>query len=139
MKLVTSTILVLLVVFTSGCANMATVANADASAGQSTDFNADYELVKAATLASLKSLNINISGAKETEEGYAITFSKAMSAFSWGEVGRALVKPVSDEKTTVSVYTEKRSKMQITGTDQQTFSKMIFEGVNKVLEQSAGS
>lgn len=75
----------------AGCANMDTVAHAPKHAGVVQTFPQDYELVKAAVLGSMQSLNINIKDTNETPDGFSITFTKAISAFSWGEVGRVLV------------------------------------------------
>lgn len=121
--------------FLMSCANMNTVTSAPANAGVSTVFAEDYELVKAAVLASMQSLNINIKETKETPNGFAITFTKAISAFSWGEVGRVLVSKDENNSSKVSVYSQKRSKYQITGSNSQDFANSIFSGVREILNK----
>ena len=73
------------------CADMNTVEVAPTNEGISRVYSEDYELVKAAVLASMQSMNINIKRTNQSSEGFSIMFTKSISAFSWGEVGRVLV------------------------------------------------
>ena len=122
-------------VFLAACANLDTVTNAPKQAGISKTFSEDYELVKAAVLGSMQSLNINIKEPAETPNGYAIAFTKSVSAFSWGEVGRVLVSKNSAGGARVFVHSEKRSKYQITGADESDFADQIFAGVDEILSK----
>jgi restriction endonuclease Mrr len=57
-----------------------------------------------------------------------------MSAFSWGEVGRVTVvdkEPISQ----VIVLSEKRYKVQVTGTEVDEFAQAIFDGIERALDQ----
>lgn len=121
--------------FLVSCANMNTVTNAPTNAGVSQVFNEDHELVKAAVLASMQNLNINIKETNETSDGFIITFTKAVSAFSWGEIGRVLVVKDENNNSKVFVHSEKRSKYQITGADSQDFANGIFSGVREILNR----
>jgi hypothetical protein len=114
---------------------MDTVTSAPKNAGVSNIFNEDYELVKAAVLASMQNLNINIKETSQTSDGFAITFTKAISAFSWGEVGRVLVVEKENGSSQVFVHSEKRSKYQITGADERDFANSIFAGVSEILDK----
>jgi hypothetical protein len=128
------TIILSLALLTS-CANMNTVTSAAKDAGVSRTFNHDNELVKAAVLASMQNLNINIKETSQTPDGFSITFTKAISAFSWGEVGRVLVVANKDGNSQVFVHSAKRSKYQITGADEQDFADKIFKGVSEILKK----
>lgn len=121
--------------FLVSCANMGTVMNAPKEAGVSRIFTDDIELVKAAVLASMQSLNINIKATSQTSDGFSITFTKAISAFSWGEVGRVLVTKSENGESEVFVHSAKRSKYQITGADEQDFANSIFLGVQEILSK----
>lgn len=122
-------------VMLASCANMNTVTSAEKDAGVSRVFTENNELVKAAVLASMQNLNINIKESKQTSDGFSITFTKAISAFSWGEVGRVLVVEKENGNSQVFVHSEKRSKYQITGADEQQFANSIFAGVSEILQK----
>lgn len=117
------------------CANMETVTKAPRNEGVSRTYSEDYELVKAAVLGSMQSLNVNIKDTTETPNEFSVTFTKSISAFSWGEVGRVLVLKNSSGSSEVLVHSEKRSKYQITGADEREFANRIFSGVSEILEK----
>lgn len=121
------------VLISASCANMDTVTSSPKDAGVYQTFTEDHELVKAAVLGSMQNLNINIKETSETPDGFSITFTKSVSAFSWGEVGRVLVTR-KNHNTQVFVHSEKRSRYQITGTDEQDFANHIFSGTREILE-----
>lgn len=133
MKLLKTTSILISLLLLFGCANLDTVKNAPTNAGISKVFNDDYELVKAAALASMQNLNINIKETQQTSDGFVITFTKAISAFSWGEVGRVLVIKKKANSSEVFVHSEKRSKYQITGADERDFALQIFLGIDEIL------
>jgi len=117
------------------CATTSTVDKDSQFAGISRIFNADYERVKAATLASIQSLNVNITSTGDYQGGFKILFSKPMSVWSWGEVGRVNVQFISDNESAVQVVAEKRSRFQVTGTDEESFAREIFAGIDEVLSR----
>ena len=119
----------------AACANLDTVSEAATTQGVSKEFRGDYEVVKAATLASVQGLNVNIKQTGQDADGFNILFTKSISAFSWGEVGRVYVVKKSDAATMVYVHSEKRSKMQITGFDEDDFADSIFDGVTAILDK----
>ncbi|MEM6683882.1 MAG: hypothetical protein AAF607_16730 [Pseudomonadota bacterium] len=123
-----------LCVATYGCATTNTVRNANQDAGISRVFNNDYDTVKAAAAEAIERLNVNIRSTEETSTSYQVIFSKSISAFSWGEVGRVLVFRNSGEGTKVTVSAEKRSQLQITGTNEQKFASEIFAGIDEELK-----
>ncbi len=135
MKSLKSISVLIFTLFIMSCASMSTVTNAPADAGVFRVFNEDHELVKAAVLASMQNLNINIKETNETPNGFAIMFTKPVSALSWGEVGRVLVVKYKNNKSKVFVHSEKRSKYQITGVDSQRFAHSIFSGVQEILKK----
>jgi len=116
----------------SGCATQSSVNNAAAGTGIKKIYSGDHETIKSATMASMQNLNIDVKGAEDTPDGYVITFSKPMSAFSWGEVGRVLVKKVGDNSR-VYVHSEKRAKFQVTGAKEQDFANAIFASIDEIL------
>ena len=136
MKSITSNIAIILsLAMLASCASMNTVTSAPKDTGVSRVFTEDSELVKAAVLASMQNLNINIKETKQTSDGFSITFTKAISAFSWGEVGRVLVAKNEDGNSQVFVHSEKRSKYQITGANEKNFASGIFDGVSEILQK----
>ena len=130
-------IIIPFVIVLASCANMNTIITAHAKSGISRNFNNDHELVKAAVIASVQSLNINIKESGQTPDGFYILFTKSISFPSWGEIGRVLVTKVDDNNTLVFVHSAKRDLTQSTlyGMDEQDFAKVIFEGVTEILER----
>jgi len=112
-----------------GCADTATVRDAAATAGVERQFASNYDAVAAATLDSVRGLNVSITGTEETPAGLVVLVAKPVNPFSWGEVGRVMVMKGSAPPTAVRVYWEKRSRMQITGTDQNEFAGQLFQGI----------
>lgn len=115
------------------CATAETVRDAPPDAGVSQAFPASYDRVSAATLAALRDLRINITGSEEKPDGLQVQVTKSMNLFSWGEVGRVIVRRSAAPPTSVFVTWEKRSQMQITGTGQTEFSRELFEGIRAQL------
>jgi hypothetical protein len=113
------------------CATAETVRDAPVSAGVSDRFAAPYDRTVAATLATLRALNVNITGSNEDQDGTKIQVTKSMNLFSWGEVGRIIVERPTPGISTVGVrvYWEKRSTVQLTGTTQGDFSEELFKGI----------
>ncbi len=102
--------LVAFVVLLTSCATGKSVQNAPEDAGTSHAFNAAFDLVKPATLESMKNsdLGINIKRSYQNDDGFNIVFNKSISAFSWGSVGRVLVKKIDEKKSEVRVYSAAR-------------------------------
>ncbi|MDF3074401.1 MAG: hypothetical protein K0S54_2068 [Alphaproteobacteria bacterium] len=119
----------LLLAALAACATAETVRDAPVDAGVTEQFAAPYDRVSAATLAALRDLRINITGTEERPEGLNVQVTKSMNLFSWGEVGRVIVRRSSAPPTAVAVNWEKRSQLQITGTGQTEFSRELFEGI----------
>ena len=117
------------------CADMNTVEVAPTNEGISRVYSEDYELVKAAVLASMQSMNINIKRTNQSSEGFSIMFTKSISAFSWGEVGRVLVVDRQDAGSEVFVHSEKRLKHQFAGANEREFSIFVFNGISQILEK----
>ena len=110
-----------------GCATSATLKNGDSS---SRTYHAPLNKVILATRYSLDTLNVNVVSSGVVGAYYTISFTKAVSLTSWGEVGKVDVSASREGGILVSVRSEKRSKYQLTGTDQAAFAKLIFEGVD---------
>lgn len=115
----------------SGCATSSTVSTAEMTEGQSQDFTASYEVVKAAAVEAVERMNVDVQGTDETPERFQIRFSKPISAFSWGEVGAVNVVRIDDASTRVYVNSEKRSQMQVTGTSERQFAEEIFSNISE--------
>jgi hypothetical protein len=115
----------------TGCATSDTVRGAAVTEGQSQDFAAPYDVVKAAALEAVQRMNVDIQGSDETTERFQMRFSKPISGFSWGEVGAVNVIRVDDQTTRVYVNSEKRSQMQITGTSERQFAEQIFANITE--------
>jgi len=123
-------IIIPFVIVLASCANMNTITTAHARTGISRNFNNDHELVKAAVIASVQSLNINIKESGQTPDGFYILFTRSIS------VGRVLVTKVDDNNTLVFVHSVMRGFPPV-GVDKKThvIAKGIFEGVTEILER----
>ena len=119
----------------AGCATTNTVRDAPVEEGQSQDFSAPYDVVKAAALEAVQRLNVDIQGSDETGERFQIRFSKPISAFSWGEVGVVNVVRVDPGMTRVHVNTSKRDLVQVTGTTERTFAEHVFSNIGEALKE----
>ncbi|UTW12816.1 hypothetical protein [Marinobacterium rhizophilum] len=116
----------------TGCASSSNIINAPIDAGISRNFNAPYSQTKRLALESVQGLNVDINSTKDSGGAFSVVFSKPMSAFSWGEVGRIIVLDIAPQSR-VTVFSEKRVKTQITGTDNDQFAQSIFEGIDHAL------
>jgi hypothetical protein len=56
---------------------------------------------------------------------------------SWGEVGRVSIHPIGEAITRVVVDTEKRYKLQVTGTDEEEFFQALFLGIENQSRESS--
>ncbi|MBB3142189.1 hypothetical protein [Halomonas organivorans] len=118
----------------TGCATSSSVKEAPLSAGVSRDYEAPYPQVKRLALESVQGLNVDVTSTDETGSVYTITFTKPMSAFSWGEVGLVRVMDLEPDSR-VSVVSEKRYKIQVTGTEEDEFASAVFEGIDHALDR----
>ncbi len=118
----------------AGCATSSDVMNAPLTAGVSKDFSAPYDTTKRLTLESVQGLNVDVKSTQESGDVYTILFAKPMSAFSWGEIGRVNVMDLHPNSR-VSVVSEKRSKYQLTGTDEDEFAQAVFDGIEHALDR----
>jgi len=115
------------------CSNMNNVANQPQQSGISQRFQAPAQQVNLALLATLHSINVNIKDSRNTPQGFRVLFTKSVSAFSWGEVGRILVVKVDQNNSQVFIHSLKRSSLQITGAEETDFSSVIFAGIAQKL------
>jgi hypothetical protein len=119
----------------AGCATTDTVRDDPVEKGQSQEFSAPYDVVKAAALEAVHRLNVDIQGSDETGERFQIRFSKPISAFSWGEVGVVNVVRVDPATSRVHVNTSKRDLVQVTGTTERKFAEHIFANIAESLAE----
>lgn len=122
-----------IVVLVAGCANMNTVKSAPINDAVKRTFSAPYDQTNAAALATLQSMNVAITSSSEDARGTTYLVSKSVNLFSWGEVGRVVVGRSEGDSTTVYINWEKRSKMQISGTSESSFSRAYFTELEKKL------
>lgn len=111
------------------CATAATLATRPLDSGTSMEFAAPAPQLAEVTKKALVGLSLPITTAVQNGDSTVITFEKGMTAFSWGEVGRVVVTPVSDTTSRVFIDTEKRSQMQLTGTSEADFARDIFAAI----------
>jgi len=123
------TFIILTLLALAGCATTGSLPNDDRG-GDSATFAQDYGSVVNATLESMQNLNINIKNTQRTDAGTVINFTKSVSAWSWGEVGRVAVRP-TDTGAIVIVSSDKR--WGVSGTDQDEFATAIFAGIREAL------
>ena len=117
----------------SGCASESTIEESSVERGQSQSFSASIESVEAAAIATLSDLGLNLKNTTRAADGVVtLVFSKPVSAFSWGEVGKIVISG-SPSTTVVTVVSSKRVAFQITGTTQVTFSEQVFSGISNHL------
>lgn len=126
-----------MVALLSACAGTSTVRDAPLGAGTERSFDAHYDAVAAATLDAVRSLNVSITGTEDKPEGLVILVAKPVSPMSWGEVGRVTVVPSDGPNTSVRVYWEKRSRMQVTGTSESEFAERLYASIYQNLAAGA--
>ena len=85
------------------------------------------------SLEAVERLNVDIQGSDETPERFQIRFSKPISAFSWGEVGTVNVIRRDEQQTRIYVNSEKRDRIQVTGTSERQFAEQIFANITESL------
>lgn len=116
-----------------GCADIRTVRDAPSADGTSHTFQAGYDRVSDATLDALHATNVHITSTREQPGGLHILVEKALTGPSWGEVGRIIVLRTAMSSTPVRIVWEKRSRLQITGTDEKEFSTFLFDRIQRNL------
>ncbi len=118
------------------CTSVSSLQGRDmATTAPSQIFEAAKPAVETAVVSSIENLGYNLKEVKKAEPTTQIYFSKSMSAFSWGEVGRVDVTRVGDTHTVLTLDSETRYKLQITGTSEKDFAKQIFAEVRKSLQK----
>jgi len=120
-------------IFLLGCASMKTMESQDISSAPSHVYRGNVETVAAATANVIQGLGYNVEKVAPTANGQSVYFSKSLSAFSWGEVGRVDVLSEDATSSRVVVGSEKRYQLQFTGTTQNEFAEQIFGGLNRTL------
>lgn len=119
-----------------GCVGLGGMSDAPSGTGVSQVFKAGFDETSAAAIASVQATGVDVKNTEKVGNDLTILFSKPMSAFSWGEVGRVTVKPIDAQTTMVSVLGAKKYKLQLTGTSQQDFATAIFNGITTKLQKA---
>lgn len=114
-----------------GCASQSTLEKRtmDESAYPSQTYSASSKKVVEATVQAINTLGYSLKNVTEKNDITEVYFSKPMSAFSWGEVGRIDIRSLGETQTKVILSTEKRYQVQITGTKQSEFAQQIFSSL----------
>lgn len=133
-----STVLLCVLCLLSACANMNTVSTAAQTAGLSRVYTEDNERVKAAVVAAMQSLNINIKDTVDEDGALVLTFTKSISVLSWGEVGRVRVVNNGDFSSSVFLHSKKRLRTQITGVEEEEFARHLFDIISALLTKTTG-
>jgi hypothetical protein len=118
----------------SGCATSTDVAVTSVDQGSSKSYSIPFDSLKRLAFESVKGLNVDVKGVEEASDTYVVNFSKPISAFSWGEVGKVVVTN-SGPTSTVTVVASKRMRVQVTGTNQQEFAEAVFEGIDYAIRR----
>lgn len=113
----------------TACATGAGLDRRPLDSGVSRDFEASFDRVSAAADQTMSGMSITVQGSRMEGASRVINFTKTISAFSWGEVGRVVITPVDGDTTRVFVDSEKRHQLQVTGTSEAQFAGQIFSGI----------
>ena len=113
----------------AACATEKTIELRPIDEGISQTFSAPYRQVVTATEQAVSRLAVDVRRIREFGRATTLEFSKPSSAWSSGEVGRVAVLRSADDQTMVVVTAEKRSQVQITGTSEAQFARLIFAGI----------
>ena len=117
----------------AGCASESTIVEVSEETGTSQAFSARVETVSAAAASTLTDLGLNLKDTTTAESGaVTLVFSKPVSAFSWGEVGKIVISPAAGGAQ-VTVISRTRAAIQLFGTTQTTFAGQIFAGISSKL------
>jgi hypothetical protein len=96
-------------------------------------FSSDKTTVVKATEIAITKLGYELKETRVAEPTTQILFSKPMSGFNLGMVGRIDVTGLNSTGTSgssvVSIGAEKRYRLQITGMSQKDFANKIFSGI----------
>ena len=113
------------------CATSATIQQAPLSQGVSREYEHDFATVREAARATIQSdMPVGLRSVEERDGAYIFNFEIGVSAFSWGEVGRVVVAPVDADTTRLTLYSQKRDQLQVTGHGQRDLSERLFAGVD---------
>ena len=116
----------------SGCASESTISEVSQETGETQAFSASRTDVVAASVATFAELGLNLKDTKEANGATTLVFSKPVSAFSWGEVGKVVVQDQSGG-VAVTVVASPRTVTSIFATTQATFAQQIFAGISAKL------
>lgn len=114
----------------AGCATADSIKSDPVDAGIARSFSAPYDSTVAATMSTLATLKVAMHEEHDEAYGHVVMVNTHVSAFSWGEVGRVIIKKSATAPTTVVVDWSKRDKLQITGTGADDFSSELFGGID---------
>lgn len=118
----------------SGCATRQSVADAPINAGMSRDFEAPMAGVREAARQTLQSdMPVAMTSVSDAGGVYTFEIEIGINAFNWGEVGRVVVVPVDEDTTRVSLYSEKRYQLQVTGQGERRLAEQLFAGIQRRL------
>ena len=119
-----------------GCASMAGLRTEPMTAGESRNFDADFDRVVDAALQSIKQEGLQIEESyKPNAKTWVILSWKGASAMSWGELVRVVVEKTADEATAVRVITKRKSALSVTA--KGDYSQSIFSGISVALKSSS--
>jgi len=110
-----------------------TVANRSEAVGTTQDFQSSYESVISATQTALTNQKLKITETSSGETQTTISFVKPVSAFSWGEAGRIIVRKIDDQRSQLLLTSAKNVAVNVTATSEKTFAKNIFGEVSNIL------
>ena len=118
----------------SACTTPTQIANRDESAGVGQEFSAPYTSVVQAATTALGNQKLKVISSVPGPEETIIAFSKPVSAFSWGENGRVLVKKLGENRTQVFVTSAANLAINVTATSESKFARNIYSEMARLLQ-----
>ena len=97
-----------------GCATTSSVQNAPLHAGVARTYEADFDRTLKAAREALVEAGLQIENVNQVDnDNWMILGKKGTSAWSWGELARVVVTRDNPTATTVRVYTQRKSAVNI--------------------------
>ncbi|AHB86029.1 hypothetical protein KQ247_03910 [Ruegeria pomeroyi] len=122
--------------FLTACATSETVEKSGSQAGVSQVFDAPISKVVSSAETVLEKQGLNITKSTVAQNEAVIIFSKPVSAFSWGEVGKLTFTSVAPDKTQAFITTQRRGTLNVTAKSEAAFAREIFGGIQSDLSGS---
>lgn len=125
---------IIFILFLSACSTTSELGSENSNQIVTKNYAIDKMQAERIATESLLGLSLEVKSIKNNNNLVEIEFSKPVSAWSWGEIGKVIISE-KPNGVAISVQSMKRLKNQITGASTEDFAKAIFEGVDYAINR----